>query len=64
MSSVRVGIVGNNEHIDLKKLFEIAEQNTKYNSHGQAVISRDDHWIKESEWDELYVSLLEDIILE
>lgn len=54
--------IGNDKQ--LKKMFEIAEQNTKHNSHGQAVISRDDPWVDESEWDELYVKSQKDIILE
>ena len=36
----------------VKRLFEIAKQNTKYNAQGQAVISKDDPWRYETEWDE------------
>lgn len=34
-----------------KKLFEMARKNTKYNAAGQAVISKDDEWVEETEWD-------------
>lgn len=48
----KVGTLGNNKHVDFKRLFEIAKQNTKYNAQGQAVISKDDPWRYETEWDE------------
>ena len=40
-----------------KKLFEMARKSTKYNAAGHAVISKDDEWIKETEWDEIYNSI-------
>ena len=41
-------------------LFAIAKKNTKYNKDGRAVISKDDPWINETEWDEHYKRLVED----
>lgn len=35
-----------------EKIYEDAKNNTKYNSKGQAVISRDDPSFYEDEWDE------------
>ena len=40
------------EHGD--KLYAKARKNTKYNSKGYAVISKQDEWIDETEWDEMY----------
>lgn len=36
------------------KAYKTAIENTKYNEEGKAVISKDDEWINESEWDELF----------
>lgn len=36
---------------DAEKLFELARQNTKYDSKGHAVISKDDDWWNE-DWSE------------
>ena len=33
--------------------YEVARKNTKYNKKGEAVISSDDEWIEETEWDEI-----------
>lgn len=33
-------------------LFTFAKKNTAYNSKGQAVISKEDSWFNEDEWDE------------
>jgi hypothetical protein len=35
-----------------EKAYRLAEQNTVHNSKGQAVISKDDPWVHEKEWDE------------
>ena len=35
-------------------LFAFAEKNTKYNSAGRAVISKDDTWFYEDNWDKDY----------
>lgn len=34
-----------------------AMKNTKYNEDGRVVISKDDEWLEETEWDELYEEL-------
>lgn len=39
------------------KLFALAESNTEYNEDGDAVISRNDPWFYEDEWDEYYKEL-------
>ena len=36
------------------KAYQIAMQNTKYNAEGKAVVSADDEWIEETEWDDIY----------
>ena len=36
------------------KLYAKAKANTKYNKEGYAVISKDDEWVEETEWDEMY----------
>ena len=36
------------------KAYKLAMNNTKYNSEGKAVISKDDEWANETEWDELF----------
>lgn len=41
------GIYGN-------QAYKAIMANTKYNADGKAVISSDDEWIDESEWDEIY----------
>lgn len=38
-------------------IFELAEKNTVRNQNGDAVISRDDPWFYEDEWDEYYKEL-------
>lgn len=39
-------------------LFSFAEKNTKYKTQGHAVITADDSWRDESEWDEAYNELI------
>lgn len=39
------------------KIYELAEKNTVRNADGQTVISRDDPWFYEDEWDEDYKEL-------
>lgn len=41
----------------LAMAYDLARQNTKYNKNGEAVISREDEWIEEGEWDALFASL-------
>jgi len=36
------------------KAYKIAMENTNYNSEGKAVISSDDEWVKETEWDDMF----------
>ena len=37
-----------------KKAYQFAMNNTKYNSEGKAVISKDDEWANETEWDDVF----------
>lgn len=37
-----------------KKAYQLAMNNTKYNSEGKAVISKDDEWAQETEWDDMF----------
>ena len=37
-----------------EKIYKLAEENTKRNSNGDAVISRSDTWFYEDEWDEYF----------
>ncbi|MBR1728182.1 MAG: hypothetical protein IJ728_01460 [Selenomonadaceae bacterium] len=39
-------------------LFSLAEKNTKYDNHGRAVITSNDPWLKEDEWDKEYEELV------
>ena len=39
------------------KAYQLAEENTKKNAEGKVVIEKDDEWINEKEWDELYCML-------
>ena len=39
------------------KLYALAEKNTPRNANGDAVISRDDPWFYEDEWDDYYKEL-------
>lgn len=37
-----------------KEAYELARNNTQYNSEGKAVISEEDEWVEETEWDDMY----------
>lgn len=37
--------------------YDLARQNTKYNKNGKAVISKEDEWVEEGEWDILFALL-------
>lgn len=37
-----------------EQAYSIATANTKYNKQGHPVISKDDEWAEESEWDDLF----------
>ena len=41
-----------------EKLFALAERNTERNENGDAVISRNDPWFYEDEWDDYYKELV------
>lgn len=36
------------------KAYKIAMENTKYNKEGKAIISSDDEWAEETEWDDMF----------
>lgn len=36
------------------KAYKMAMENTKYNDEGKAVISSDDEWAEETEWDDMF----------
>ena len=40
-----------------QKVYDIASKNTQYNTCGRPVISKDDEWYDETEWDELFLDL-------
>lgn len=42
------------EKIDMEKATRIAKENTKYNEQGYAVISKDDEWREDNEWNRDY----------
>lgn len=44
---MNVGIYNN-------KAYKMAMENTKYNTEGKAVISSDDEWAEETEWDDMF----------
>ena len=37
-----------------EKAYQLAMDNTKYNSEGKAVVEIDDEWRDETEWDDMY----------
>lgn len=37
-----------------EKAYSFATANTKYNKQGRPVISEEDEWVNESEWDDLF----------
>ena len=37
-----------------EQAYSFATANTKYNEQGHPVISKDDEWVEESEWDDLF----------
>lgn len=37
-----------------KKAYQLAMENTKYNSEGKVVIEEDDEWRDETEWDDMF----------
>lgn len=45
---------------DRLKAYQMAMNNTKRDEKGRAVISRDDEWVGETEWDELFQQIKEE----
>ena len=43
-----------------KKAYQLAMNNTKYNEEGKAVISKDDEWADEKEWDDMFEQMKEE----
>ena len=43
-----------NKGIYGSQAYKLAMENTKYNKAGKAVISSDDEWAEENEWDEIF----------
>ena len=46
-----------NTGIYSEKVYEFAKNNTKYNNEGRTVISKNDEWLNEKEWDDLFKEL-------
>ena len=44
--------------------YDLARQNTKYNKNGKAVISKEDEWVEEGEWDILFALLCPSCVCE
>ncbi len=40
-----------------EKAYDIARKNTPHDKNGRATISKDDEWVKESEWDEMFTQM-------
>lgn len=40
-----------------ERAYSFATANTKYNEQGRPVVSKDDEWLNESEWDDLFETL-------
>lgn len=43
---------------DADKVYSFVKENSKHNSKGQPVITKDDEWRNEKEWDYLYDELV------
>lgn len=43
-----------------KQAYSFATSNTKHDKHGRPAISKDDEWIDESEWDDLFQVLVKE----
>lgn len=56
MSTLVLDNMGFKDYIakNKEKAYRLAKENTVYNSEGKATISKNDPWIDEHEWDELY----------
>ena len=58
-SLAKQGIPGQNKEKQImtqysEKSYKMASDNTKYNDDGKAVISENDEWRDEKEWDEVF----------
>lgn len=40
--------------INRERAYSFASANTKYNTHGHPTVSKEDEWVDESEWDDLF----------
>lgn len=47
-----------------ERAYSFATANTKYNEKGRPVVSKDDEWLNESEWDDLFELLKEQAHME
>lgn len=43
--------------VNREKAYSFATANTKYNKQGRPVVSNNDEWVNETEWDDLFESL-------
>ena len=50
----------NTEKKYYERSYKLASENTKYNSEGKAVITLDDKWRDEKEWDAVFEQLQKD----
>jgi hypothetical protein len=41
-----------------ERAYAVAISNTKYNEQGRPIISKDDDWVNETEWDDLFNELI------
>lgn len=48
-----------NTHYD-SKAYQLAMKNTKYSVDGKAVIAKEDEWIEETEWDDMFEQMKKD----
>lgn len=44
--------------INRERAYSFAISNTKHDKHGHPVISKNDEWVNESEWDDLFDTLV------
>lgn len=46
-----------------EKAYQLAMDNTKYNSEGKAVVEIDDEWRDETEWDDMYEQMKKEVLI-
>lgn len=44
--------------------YQLAMKNTKYNQDGKAVISKNDEWREESEWEDLFEQMKKERVIQ